>query len=68
MPSRRLPEDGKLSHSERRTLQGFYTEGASAYGSIKSLIDASHLSREKVEEFLHGKKAYTKQKKHISFG
>lgn len=60
MPSRRLPEVGALSHSDRRLLQGLYTSGPTAYGSIVSLVKSSGLSRGKVLEFLHGRKSYTK--------
>ena len=62
MPSRALPQDGAITHSERRTLQGLYTNGAAAYGSINSLVESSGISRKKVLEFLHGKQAYTKYK------
>ena len=60
MPSRALPEDGAISSSERRILQGLYKSGPSAYGSVQSLVKESNLPRKKVLEFLHGKKAYTK--------
>lgn len=51
---------GLITHSERRLLQGLYTSGPSAYGSIKSLKDASGLSTTKVQHFLHNSNAYTK--------
>ena len=62
MPARPLPGHGAISHSERRLLQGLYQSGSSAYGSVKSLVQSSGLSKRKVLEFLHGKKAYTKYK------
>ena len=62
MRSRPIPEPGALSHSEKRLLQGLYTEGPAAYGSIDALVSASNLSRKKVSAFVHGKKAYTKYK------
>ena len=45
MPSRRIAVTGSLSESERRTLRGLYTSGPTAYGSAKTLIDASGLSK-----------------------
>ena len=60
MPSRRVSETGsQLSGSERRLLNGLYTSGPAAYGSIKWLMDASGLPRKKVQIFLHSKDAYT---------
>ena len=59
MRSRPIPGAGNLSLSERRQLQGLYTSGPSAYGSVSSLVQASGLTRRKVKEFVHGKKAYT---------
>ncbi len=60
MPSRRVPAAGLISESERRLLQGLYTNGPAAFGSIKSLVKASGLSVKKVKEFLHSNNAYTK--------
>ena len=60
MPSRRIPKDGDISASERRKLQGLYTTGPAAFGSIKNLIKASGLPRKTVLKFLHSNNAYTK--------
>ena len=60
MPRQPIAENGLLSLAERRTLQGLYTSGPSAFGSLTSLKKASGLSKEKVSAFLHGKNAYTK--------
>ena len=65
MPSRRISEIGSLSEGERRLLNGLYTAGPTAYGSVKSLEDASGLSKKKVLEFLHANNAYTQY--HIAY-
>ncbi len=57
MPSRHT---GIISDAERRQLHGLYTSGPAAYGSIKSLKEASGLSEFKVKQFLHNNNAYTK--------
>ena len=64
MPSRRIAATGSLGESERRTLRGLYTSGPTAYGSVKALVDASGLSKKKVQQFLHANDAYTQY--HIS--
>lgn len=65
MPSRRIPEVGSLSETERRLLKGLYTSGPAAYGSVKNLAKASNLSKKKVREFLHSNNAYTQY--HIAY-
>jgi transposase-like protein len=57
---RARPVHGLLSQGERRLLQGLYTSGPAAFGSIKNLVKASGLSEEKVRQYLHASNAFTK--------
>ena len=55
---KRGEEDGSLSKSERQMMQGLYTQGGAAYGSLRNLVKASNLSVSKVGQFLHSKPSY----------
>ena len=60
MPKVKREEAGSLSKFERQKLQRLYTQGGSAYGSVRNLVKASNLSVSKVRQFLHSKPSYTK--------
>ena len=60
MPKLKREEAGSLSKSERQKLQRLYTQGGTAYGSVRNLVKASILSVSKVRQFLHSKPSYTK--------
>lgn len=60
MPKKQKTEVGSLSTSEKRKLQKYYSTGAAAYGSIRSLSEASKISESKVRQFLLSKASYTK--------
>ena len=53
-------EAGSLSKSERQKLQRLYTQGATAYASVRNLVKAINLSVSKVRQFWHSKPSYTK--------
>ena len=57
---KKLKKAGKVSQTDLRTLEQFYTKGAAAYGSVDNLQKATNLSRKKVENFLQTKNAHTK--------
>ena len=60
MPKQKREEAGSLSKSERKKLQRLYTQGGTAYGSVRNLEKASNLSVSKVRQLLHSKPSYTK--------
>ena len=60
MPKLKIEEAGSLSKYERQKQQRLYTQGASAYGSVRNLAKASRLPMSKVRQFLHSKDSYTK--------
>ena len=60
MPKLKREEAGCFSKSERQKLQGLYTQGGAAYGSVRNLVKASNLSVSKVRQFLHASPSYTK--------
>ena len=60
MPKLKIEEAGSLSKYERQKLQRLYTQGAAAYGSVRSLAKASRLTVSKVRQFLQSKDSYTK--------
>ena len=60
MPKHKREEAGSLPESKRQKLQGMYTHGGAAYGSVRNLLKASNLSVSKVRQFLHSKPSYTK--------
>ena len=49
-----------FSKFEGQNLQGLYTQGGAAYGSVRNLVKTSNLSVSKVRQFLHSKPSYTK--------
>ena len=53
-------KSGSISPAETKLLERLYTSGKAAYGSIKSLKNASNLSHQKVATFLQQKDAHTK--------
>ena len=55
MPKLKIEEAGSLSKCERQKLQRLYTQGAAAYGSVRSLVKASRIPVSKVRQFLHSK-------------
>ena len=59
MPKPKREEAGSLSKSEGQKLQGLYTQGDAAYGSVRNLRKASNLSVSEVRHFLHSKPSYT---------
>ena len=59
MPKLKRQEAGSLSKSECQKLQSLYTQGGSAYGSVRNLVKASNLPVSKVRQFLHSKLSYT---------
>ena len=60
MPKLKIQEAGSLSKYERQKLQRLYTQGATAFGSVRNLAKASRLPVSKVRQFLHSKDFYTK--------
>ena len=60
MPGVRKEGLGSISKSERQKLQRLYTQGFTAYGSVRNLAKAAKLSPLKVREFLHSKTSYTR--------
>ena len=60
MPKLKIEEAGSLSKYERQKLQRPYTQGATAYGSVRNLAKDSRLPVSKVRQFLHSKDSYTK--------
>ena len=58
-PELKREEDGFFPEFERQKLQGFYTQGGAAYGSVRNLVKASNLPVSKVRQFLHSKLSYT---------
>ena len=59
MPKPKREESGSLSISERQKLQRLYTQGGSAYGSVRKLVKTTNLSVSKIRQFLHSKPSYT---------
>ena len=60
MPKGKRKETAFLSKCGRWKLQRLYTEGGGAYGSVRMLVKASHLSVSEVRHFLHSKTACAK--------
>ena len=60
MPKLKREEAGSLSKSEHQKLQRLYTQGGTAYESVRNLVKASNLSVSKVRQFLLSKPSYTK--------
>ena len=60
MPKLKREEAGSLSKSKPQKLQRLYTQCSTAYGSVRSLVEASNLSVTKVRQFLHPKPSYRK--------
>ena len=60
MPKLESEEAGSLSKSKRHKLQGLYTQGGAADGSVRNLVKASNLSVSKVRQFLRSKPSSTK--------
>ena len=60
MPKLKIEEGGSLSEYERQKLQRLYTQGAAAYGSVRTLAKASRLPVSKVRQFLYSKAFHTK--------
>ena len=59
MPKLKREEDESLPKSESPKLQRLYTQGGAAYGSVRSLVNASNLSVSKVRQFLLSKPSCT---------
>ena len=60
MPKLKVEEAGSLSKYERQKLQRLYTQGATAYGSVRNLAKTSRLPVSKFRQSLHSKDSYTK--------
>ena len=60
MPKLKVEEAGPLSKHERQKVQTQYTQGAAAYGSVRSLAQTSRLTVSKVRQLLHLLASYTK--------
>ena len=60
MPKLNIEEAGSLSKYERQKLQGLYTQGAAAYGSVRNLAKVNRLPVSKVRQFLLSMDSYTK--------
>ena len=58
MPKLKREEAVSLSKSERQKLQRLYTQGGTAYGSVRNLVKASTLSVSKMRQFLHSKPSH----------
>ena len=53
-------EVGSRSKIELQELQKLYTQGGTAYESVRNFVKASNLPVSKVRQVLHSKPAYTK--------
>ena len=60
MPKLKIEEAGCLSRNELQKLQGQFTQGSAAYGSVRNSPKASRLPVSKVRQFLQSKASYTK--------
>ena len=60
MPKLKIEEAGSLSKYERQKRQILFTQGTTAYGSVRNLAKASRLPLSKVRQFLLSKASDTK--------
>ena len=60
MPKLKIEEAGSFSKYDCKKLQRLYTQGATAYRSVRNLAKSRKLPVSKVRQFLHSKASYTK--------
>ena len=57
---RRQQKNGNPTISEEKKLKLLYTKGPAAFGSVKSLTNASQLSQKTIKRFLRSQSSHTK--------